>query len=476
MKKSFTFLFCAVFALSGLSAQINSQAVPGSLNFRDGIKTLAFLNWDGTDLSLINASGNGSNLFLGSSDDLIFQNNLGIERMRILDNGQVRIGGASMFSTTSRLEIVNNDSGDQGNLGTTYSMYTRPAPSIWTRYGLYTYVSGAAEGVDITTQGQKIGIASSARSSGSTKTAVSAYAGIGTGTNYGVHTVVNGIGGAESYALYAQASGGNSTSNPPVWAGYFAGDVFTTGSYLPSDQQLKSGIRKADSSLDRLQQLTVSNYRYETKYQQKMGLDQRPQTGFLAHEVAATFPELTREVAQPLTSPEELAAGEEEAFLKFTGVNYVGFIPHLTQAIQEQQDQIQTQQSEIKKQQDELDELRAMNRELLARLTRLEAQMADGDLPAPTKVLPLSNAQLHQNAPNPFTKNTRIAYFIPEQTQRATLEIIDLSGRTLKTIVIDTRGEGQIELEAYALSAGQYTYRLVLDGHAIAARQMVLTN
>jgi flagellar biosynthesis chaperone FliJ len=239
---------------------------------------------------------------------------------------------------------------------------------------------------------------------------------------------------------------------------------------------LKSGIRKADSSLDRLRKLQVTNYQYKSKYRHQMGLDQRRQTGFLAHEVQEFFPGLTREVAQPLYSPEEIAAGAEETFMKFTGVNYVGFIPHLTQAVQEQQDQIEAQQLKIEKQQDELDELRAMNHELLNRLTRLENRLADNATQPSTTILPLSGAQLHQNAPNPFHKQTRIGYFIPEQTQRASLEISDLSGRILKNILIDARGAGQVELEAYALSAGQYTYRLILDGQSIAVRQMVISN
>lgn len=393
-------------------------------------------------------------------------------------NKQTNIGSPSLFSPNATLEVHNSEGGDQSTLGNTYDIYTRPVPSIWTRYGLYTYVSGAAEGVDINTQGQKIGIASNARSSGAIKTAVAAYAGIGTGTNYGVHTTVNGIGGAESYALYAQASGGSSTSTPPVWAGYFAGDVFTTGNYLPSDQKLKSGIRKAGSSLERLSQLQVKTYRYETKYQQKMGLDQRSQTGFLAHEVESVFPELTREVAQPLNSPEEIAGGQKEAFLHFTGVNYVGFIPHLTQAIQEQQGQIETQQKILLKQQDQINELQATNRALEERLARLEAHLANGGLShqSPSIVVPLTGAQLQQNAPNPFSKTSRISYFIPEGVQRAELEIIDTNGRLLKNISIDSRGNGQVELAAQSLSAGQYTYRLRLDGRVISSKQMVITN
>lgn len=391
---------------------------------------------------------------------------------------QVIIGTTSFFNVNAKLQVNNDDSGDENSTGTTYDIYTRPTHSIWTRYGMYAYVSGAAEGVDIATQGQKIGLSANARSSGSVKTGVYAYAGVGTGTNYGVQAIVNGVGGAESYAVYAQASGGNSTSSPPVWAGYFAGDVFTTGSYLPSDQKLKSGIRKADSSLDRLRQLPVRSYRYQNKYQQKMGLDQRPQTGFLAHEMGSIFPELTREVAQPLNTAEEVAAGQKEAFLRFTGVNYVGLIPHLTRAVQEQQEQIETQETRLSDQQTQIDELQLTNKALLERLARLEARLDQEHQPTqePIKVIPLSGGVLEQNAPNPFSKKTRISYVIPEQVQEAQLQIIDTQGRLLKTIPIESRGRGEIELQGNFLNAGQYTYNLVLDGRTLATRKMVLTN
>jgi hypothetical protein len=229
--------------------------------------------------------------------------------------------------------------------------------------------------------------------------------------------------------------------------------------------------------LDRHRQLPVRSYRYDSKYQQKMGLDQRPQTGFLAHELESIFPELTREVAQPLNNAEEVAAGQKEAFLRFTGVNYVGLIPHLTRAMQEQQEQIEDQETRLSDQQNQIDELQATNKALLERLARLEARLDQDDQPDPHSIttILLSGAVLEQNAPNPFSEKTGISYSIPEQVQNAELEIIDTRGRLLKTIPIAGRGPGQVELQGNFLSAGQYTYRLVLDGRMLATRKMILT-
>jgi hypothetical protein len=455
-------LLIAFLVTGTISGQINTQLLADQLNFRDGIKTRAALAWDGTDVSLFNHTDSNSDLLLSAMNELIFQDNKENNHMRILSNGRITVGEDPLRPVDARLYIYNGDSGNPSNLGTTYGLHSRPAPSIWTRYGLYSYVSGAAEGVDISTQGQKIGLSVNARSSGASKIGVSAYAGVGTGSNYGVWSTVNGIGGAESYAIYGEAFGGNSTSTPAVWAGYFAGDVYSTGSYLPSDQKLKTNIRKAKSSLERLQQLPVKTYQYQEKYHRKMGLDTRPQTGFIAQEFASVFPELTRRVAQPLNHPEELPEGTKEEFLEFTGVNYVGLIPHLTQAIQEQQEQIK--------------QLHAVNNELLERLERLEACLQNEEPnTANAAVIPLTSAWIAQNAPNPFSESTRITYFIPEQAQEAALEIVDAGGRMVKSIRIENRGKGEIRLQALNLRAGQYTYSLILDGRMVETQQMVLS-
>lgn len=460
--KSTYLLFSLLLSATLATAQINTRLLGDQLNFRDGTKTLAGMGWDGTDLNLYNYSGNAADILFGVQNEFIFQNLKGDQHLRILSDGKISVGEDPLRPVDARMYVYNGDGGDNSNIGSTKGVTVQTAPSIWTRYGLYSYVSGAAEGVDISTQGQKIGLSVNARSSGAAKIGVSAYAGIGVGTNYGIHATVNGIGGAESYAVYGAASGGNGASTPGVWAGYFSGDVYSTGSYLPSDKLLKTNIRKAQSSLERLQQLQVKTYSYQAKYHQQLGLDRRPQTGFIAQEMEAVFPELTRRVAQPMNHPEELAPGEKESFLEFTGVNYVGLIPHLTRAVQEQQAQIE--------------QLEAVNDELLARLERLEAALFDKNKsPESTPLIPFRQGALLQNAPNPFSETTSISYLISQQVQQAELKIVDAAGRVLKSIEIDDRGEGVVRLQAHTLSAGAYTYSLVLDGQVIETRQMVLT-
>ena len=50
----------------------------------------------------------------------------------------------------------------------------------------------------------------------------------------------------------------------------------------------------------------------------------------------------------------------------------------------------------------------------------------------------------------------------------------DVAGRVLKSVILDTRGEGQTTLDASTLSKGAYQYSLFLDGQLLESKQMVL--
>jgi hypothetical protein len=98
-----------------------------------------------------------------------------------------------------------------------------------------------------------------ANNSSTTGSASSAVAGeiIGDATGHGIQGAVGalasstgtgsagyfiaGLNGTRLAAIQAIAQGANTT-----WAGYFAGNVFTTGTYTPSDERLKPGAEPVD--------------------------------------------------------------------------------------------------------------------------------------------------------------------------------------------------------------------------------------
>ncbi|HEY6978348.1 MAG TPA: tail fiber domain-containing protein [Chitinophagaceae bacterium] len=117
--------------------------------------------------------------------------------------------------------------------------------------------------------------------------------------------------------------------------------------------------------------------------------------------------------------------------------------------------------------------------ELSQKVEKLEAALAEknsSDLSsASSKNVTITDASLGQNAPNPFTRNTTINYTLPQKFSSAQIIIHDNTGRNIKQVNISTSGKGAINIDASMLSAGTYSYSLVVDGKPIGSKQMVLT-
>lgn len=164
-----------------------------------------------------------------------------------------------------------------------------------------------------------------------------------------------------SYGVYAYASGA-SNNNYGVYAfapttngyaGYFSGNVYTTGSYLPSDEKLKSNIQTLSSGLEKVLALRPITSEYLASSLPFMSLPEGQQFGFTAQNVKAVMPELVRTTFQPYD--EARSDTPEGQGFEFDAVNYTGMIPVLVSAIQEQQAVIEALKAEI-------DALKAANR------------------------------------------------------------------------------------------------------------------
>jgi Secretion system C-terminal sorting domain len=77
-------------------------------------------------------------------------------------------------------------------------------------------------------------------------------------------------------------------------------------------------------------------------------------------------------------------------------------------------------------------------------------------------------ASLQQNQPNPFSQATIIRYAIP-QGANAEIKVYDAAGRLVKNMKATESGQAQIN--AYDLSAGTYTYTLIVDGKVAASKK-----
>ena len=84
-------------------------------------------------------------------------------------------------------------------------------------------------------------------------------------------------------------------------------------------------------------------------------------------------------------------------------------------------------------------------------------------------------AWMKQNQPNPFTENTEIQYYIPENAQLAQIRYTDMNGQLIKTTDITEKGNGSIKLKSVNINSGSYIYELIVDGQRIDSKQMIFT-
>ncbi len=119
------------------------------------------------------------------------------------------------------------------------------------------------------------------------------------------------------------------------------------------------------------------------------------------------------------------------------------------------------QNAELKKEMDELKALITANQK-----TNIEGTV---------KLTQLNvDAQLFQNAPNPFNRSTVIKYSIPSDAKKAILTITSVSGVKIKEFDLRNKAN-QIEITGGQFSAGVYVYSLFVDDVFIDAKQMILT-
>jgi hypothetical protein len=97
-----------------------------------------------------------------------------------------------------------------------------------------------------------------------------------------------------------------------------------------SDRRFKKNISTVSGALQKLSKLNPVNYDWRQDEFEHKGFGDKKQWGFIAQEIKDILP--------------ELVGKDDEDFLT---LNYQGFVPLLTKAVQEQQEEIDSQQKEI---------------------------------------------------------------------------------------------------------------------------------
>lgn len=84
-------------------------------------------------------------------------------------------------------------------------------------------------------------------------------------------------------------------------------------------------------------------------------------------------------------------------------------------------------------------------------------------------------ARLDQNIPNPFSKQTKIGCFIPENAHASLLFSYSMNGNPVGKYAINGKGEQILTIDGSKLVPGTYFYHLIIDGQEVGSKKMIFT-
>jgi hypothetical protein len=132
-------------------------------------------------------------------------------------------------------------------------------------------------------------------------------------------------------------------------AGYFSGDVWADNYYYTSDRKFKKDIKDVTDGLGTVMALKPRTYTMRVdEFKDSKPLPKGKQIGFVAQELETVLPELvSTAVEPPHYTKEEKEKGVKKEGMEYKSVNYVGVIPVLVKAVQEQQAEIAALRAEV---------------------------------------------------------------------------------------------------------------------------------
>ncbi len=209
---------------------------------------------------------------------------------------------------------------------------------------------------------------------------------------------------------------------------------------IASDARLKKDINTIENGMSVINNLRGTTYEYradEDFGEAEFDFGEGLAAGFIAQEVEEILP--------------HLVATDDQGY---KAVNYDGVIPYLVEGMKE---------------------LSAENKILKQEIAALRSEMTTGAAKGDGALGTMAPAQLFQNVPNPFDRETEIRYFLPENSGQAQLLVFDMNGRQLRSYDLREAGEGSVTIQGNDLEAGMYFYSLVANGEEISTKRMILT-
>ena len=277
-----------------------------------------------------------------------------------------------------------------------------------------------------------------------------------TGYNYGVYGTLSGMNNGA--AVYGTTSGTTGSNVSGKYAGYFKGDVVVEGRLYansvitPSDIRLKDDIKyigEGEGRQDihsRLMDVHVISYKLKdinnevgdtvTAVKTEQDEDRPTLYGVSAQELQTLFPDLVVE--------------RQDGYL---AVNYMELIPMLICSVQELQREVNRLRGE-------------KDSQSMAQNSGKEGNSTYQSL--------LDQCALYQNTPNPSNTQTVIRYKLPSTVTDAHIYILNLQGTLLRQVPI-TPTLGSVTVSLSGLEPGIYLYSLIVAGHEIDTKRMIVS-
>jgi hypothetical protein len=175
-------------------------------------------------------------------------------------------------------------------------------------------------------------------------------------------------------------------------------------------------------------------------------------TGFIAQEVEAAAKDLGFDF-----SGVDKPKNNDDTY----GLRYAEFVVPLVKAVQE----LNEKNSKLELQ----------NTELISKMENMESEIENikAEIGISTTV-GMQSAVLYDNSPNPFTDETVIRYYLPVGST-SLIKVADSEGREIMKQPLTKTGYGELYISKSTLSAGNYTYTLIVNGKEIESKTMILT-
>ncbi len=261
------------------------------------------------------------------------------------------------------------------------------------------------------------------------------------------------------------------------------GEVLAQAYNVPSDTRIKSNVNDYSLGLDAIRNVNVKSYTYNGK----VGITDTSKVyvGVMAQEVMQQIPDAVDTYNYRLNNPSDTTEAIVPIYrvntnaVLYTSINAIKELDAKNQELenknQELTQALEQQAQKIDEMMQRLDECCRVNPDgnrsgqINQNENNSEFNSLKVDLSSVNRIV------LNQNEPNPFKEKTTIRYTIPTEVKQAEIIFFDQQGSVIKTVLIETRGVGQLEVYSSNLSAGTYSYSLVADGNSVDTKKMVNT-